>query len=737
MSPTGAPSGPRAAIAPRLAALAWAVAAFTLVPAAPDVEDGLEVSARIVGSESLRVERQLAERFESPFARTAVLVMSGVPGPDSDAGEAALQTVVAALRSRPEVRATFSHLDQRDAYFVGRGGGGTFVVVGLAAADGRVDRLLPDLRRATEAVESALRQRHGAVALRWTGEPALNFDLWRTSVEEARAAELRTVPLTVVLLFAAFGSVVAALLPVAAGALSVSLTLGLVAVLARWWPLNILVVNVASMLGLALGIDYALLIVTRFREARAAGAEPVAAAREAARHAGATVALSGATVAIGFLALMAIPLGELRSAAAGGLLVVAASVAVATTLLPPLLAGLGPRLEAGRLWRVRPPGSPGRWRWWARLVCARPWPVLLLAGGPLVLLAAQAARLDSSVPGGRWLPPRMESARGLEDLRAMGRGGVARTLRLVVHLPEATTALEREGWEAQRRLHERLVADPRVARVQSLRSLAGPRADDLAFVSLLPDQAKRPFLDALGESVLLEAVPREGASADSLAALVRELRAASAETLTGASGARVEVGGLPAFHVDYEDAVAGRLPLVAGLVVGATFLALLLAFRSLLVPLKAVLLNLLAVSAAFGALVLVFQDGVLAPLLGLDGPLDGVFPIVPPLVFCTVFGLSMDYEVFLVARVAEARRAGMGEDDALAEGLARTGGVITSAAAIMIAVFASFAGGEFVLVKMLGFTLAVAVLLDATVIRVAIGPALLRLAGRWNWWPGG
>ena len=172
------------------------------------------------------------------------------------------------------------------------------------------------------------------------------------------------------------------------------------------------------------------------------------------------------------------------------------------------------------------------------------------------------------------------------------------------------------------------------------------------------------------------------------------------------------------------------------LVVATTLVVLFLAFRSVLVPLKAVALNLLSVSGAFGALVLVFQDGHGARLLGLAAPLDGVFPIVPALVFCTVFGLSMDYEVFLVARVAEARRAGLSEDEALAEGLARTGPVITSAAAIMIAVFAAFTLGEFVLLKMLGFALAVAVLLDATVIRMAIGPALLRLAGRWNWWPG-
>jgi RND superfamily putative drug exporter len=196
------------------------------------------------------------------------------------------------------------------------------------------------------------------------------------------------------------------------------------------------------------------------------------------------------------------------------------------------------------------------------------------------------------------------------------------------------------------------------------------------------------------------------------------------------------VGGLPGFNADYEDAVRGRAPGVVLAVVIATLVSLLVAFRSVLVPLKAVALNLLAVAGAMGALVLVFQDGHGVRLVGLAHPLDGVFPIVPLLAFCSVFGPSMDYEVFLVARVREARRAGLGEDDALAEGLARTASLITSAAAIMIAVFAAFVSGGFVLVKMLGFALAVAVLLDATVIRMAIGPALLRLAGRFNWWPG-
>lgn len=719
----------------RLTSLAWLVAAAALLPLAPRVEDGLDVSARIPASESAAVDRLLAERFESPFARGAILVISGVPAPDRSEGRVALDRVARALAERPEVKGVLSYRDRQDASFLGAFGQGTFLLIGLEASDGRVDRLLPGLRLASTALQAELRARSPQATLRWTGEAALNHDLWRSSADATRRAERRTLPLTFALLLFAFGSVAAALLTVTSGAFAVALSLGLVALAARYWPLSILAVNVVSMIGLALGIDYALLTVSRFREARARGAAPAEASAAAARHAGGTVALSGLTVAVGFLALIPWSLAELRSAALGGLLVTVVSVLLAATLLPATLARLGPRLELGRL---RTPVADGgaRWRAWSRSVSARPWTVLLVAGSPLLLLGAQAVRLNPQIPRGDWLPPSIESAQGIADLRAMGHAGVVESLRVVIELPATTAALERAGWGAQRRLGAQLAADPRVARVQSLPAVAAERADDLAYVALLPSVAKRTFLSSEGELALLEVVPRESVDPRQTADFVRQLRRADPALLTGLEGARLRVGGLPAFNADYEDAVLGRMGLVVSFLVGTTLVVLSLAFRSLLVPLKAVALNLLSVFGALGALVLVFQDGHGARLLGLAGPLDGVFPIVHALVFCTVFSLSMDYEVFLVARVAEARNSGLSEDEALAEGLARTGPVITSAAAIMIAVFAAFTLGEFVLLKMLGFALAVAVLLDATVIRMAIGPALLRLAGRWNWWPG-
>ncbi len=717
-------------------ALLWLLGTAALLPAASRLEDRLEVGARILGSESAEVERILLERFASPYARSAVLVVGGVPGPTTPAGREALTEVVESLRDAPGVLRTFSYLDQPDRFFEGENGRGTFVAVGLDPA-GRPEVLLPALRARTEAQLSNLRRRHPQASLRWTGEAAINFDLWRTSTLEARAAERRALPLTLVLLLLAFGSIVAAILPGGAGVLAVILALGGASLLGTRVPLSILIVNVVSMLGLALGIDYALLTVSRFRESRDAGGSPADAAVNAVRHAGRTVALSGAAVAIGFLALFLVPLNELRSAALGGLLVVVVSVLLNVTLLPGVLAALGPWLDRGRLFAPRPRPAGERWRAWARRVIAHPWRVLLVAGFPLLLLAAQAARLNPRVPRGPWLPPAMESAQALADLGSMGRSGIVESLRVILELPEDASALGREGWEATRRLSESLTRDSRVARVQSLRTIAGDRADDLAYVSLLPAAAKRTFLSEEGDAALLEVVPKEAMDRSDIAGFARELRQTDAAALSGLAGTRLRVGGLPGFNADYEDAVAGRGRLVVGLVVLATLLSLSVAFRSVLVPVKAVALNLLAVAGAMGAIVVVFQDGHGVRLLGLDQPLDGVFPIVPVLAFCSVFGLSMDYEVFLVARVAEARRSGLDEDEALAEGLARTAGLITSAAAIMIAVFAAFTLGGFVLVKVLGFALAVAVLLEATVIRIAIGPALLRLAGRWNWWPGG
>jgi putative drug exporter of the RND superfamily len=454
-----------------------------------------------------------------------------------------------------------------------------------------------------------------------------------------------------------------------------------------------------------------------------------------------TVIISAAAVVISFAALLSVRANELRSIATGGLLAVGISALLCTTLLPGLLAWLGPRVDAVRIrlpWQLHRSKRRRRhsaWRLWGRFAAAHPWPVLAIGGIPLLWLGAQATRLQANLPSGDWLPRHAESALALRTLGTMQKSALVQSLRILIVFPRSAGPLTQEGWDATRRLTETVAKDGRVASVRSLPSVTHAVHPSSSLLTMLPPDVLRTFVSRDDRETVVEIVPREGVSISAVANLSRELRVADATQLTGMPGVRVIVGGLPAFNAEYQDEVRSHVRSIVGLVVLGSFAALLVGFRSVLVPIKAVLLNLLSVAAAFGAAVLVFQDGWGVKLLGLPGPIDGLFPAVPLVVFCLVFGFSMDYEVFLVARVAEAARRGSDPEKAVAHGVARTGGVITSAALIMVAVFAAFAFSDFLLIKVLGFTLAVAIVIDATVVRMAVGPALLRLAGRWNWWP--
>ena len=714
---------------------AWLVLAAFVLPSASHADKRLDVSATVPGSESARVQTLIATRFQSAFPTYAVLVVTGGAAPNTGEGKKILTDVRSSISRLPFVSRTFSYLDAPDSLFLGAQGA-TYMLVGLETGGRRPDQLVPLLREATARSATNLRLRHPSLALRWTGEIALNYDLRRASATDARAAERRVLPLTLILLVLAFGALAAALLPLLAGALSISLALGGAVILTRFWPLSILLQNVVAMLGLGLGIDYALLVVGRFREALAAQLTSREAAHEAAERAGRTIVLSGASVAIAFSALLLVPVNEIRSIAVGGLLVILMAVLLATTLLPALLSFVGARINMGRIRRSSFGVASESWRRWGRFVCAHPVAVLIFASAPLAAIALQTTRMTTDLPRGDWLPREMESSRALRTLEEMKTSGIVNAVRVVVELPRGTTWDSPAGWSALRRASQTLADDPRVARVRSLPTMTGLASPNLEILAAIPAEVRGSITSSDGSLALIEVMPSENAGIRGAADLVRHLRAMPPGALTGLPGSVIVVGGLPALNVDYESSTAGRFGTIVLSVVGATFLSLLFGFRSFLIALKAVALNLFSVATAFGAVVLVFQDGFGIRLLGLDSPLGGTFPAIPLIVFCVVFGLSMDYEVFLIARVAEARTAGMSDDEAIVEGLARTGGLITSAAAIMIAVFAAFMLGDFVLIKILGFALAVAVLVDATVMRIAIGPALLKLGGRWNWWPG-
>ena len=714
-------------------------AVLALLPFSFHAEHHLETATRIEGSEAESVARELATRFHSPFIDRVVLVIQGLPPADSEEGEQALATIEEGLRAEPGVSGVISHLDFRDPIFLGKGGG-TFVLVGLASTEGPVESLVPKLHELANSLQEQLRPRYPAVKLELTGETPLNFDIRKASADDVQNAESLVIPATLALLLVAFGSLVAALIPVAIGQLAIASALAIAGFLALHWHLSILVQNLATMLGLGLGIDYALLMVSRFREAIAVEHDGLKASVIAARQAGRTLLISASTVAIGFLALLTVPISEVRSIGAAGFLVAGTSVLLANTLVPALLAALGPRINAGRLPfgaildGHRAERTANRWRRWGKVIVVHPWLAIFLASAPLLLLASQAARLDTNVPRGDWLPPAAQSVRGLHTLEQRDRAGIVYSLRVILELPTDSIAQTDAGWNALDRFTKRLASDPRSDRVISLTTIA---ESDRSGLDNLSRETRRTFLSRDGRAALLEVLPAASVSLNDQVNWVRELRKTGAPALTGIPGAALRIGGIPALTADYQTIVRDRFAPVMALVVGGTLMALLGGFRSLFAAVKAIALNFLSVAASFGALVLVFQDGHGSSFLGVREGTVSIFPIVPIVAFAIVFGLSMDYEVFLVARVLEARRSGLSELEAIPEGLARTAGLITSAAAIMIVVFAAFTFGNFLVVKMLGFTLAVAVFIDATLVRIVIGPALLRIAGDWNWWPGG
>jgi putative drug exporter of the RND superfamily len=711
--------------------------ALAALPFATRVNEELDAGVRLEGSESSRVEGTLQQQFESPVAKTALLRIAAGPDPRTADGEALLRQISDQIRSTPGVRGVVSYLDRDDSLFLGEDGS-PILIVGLNAPKGAEDTLMTRLGQLTEAWRARLEGKHPGIAFGWTGEAAVNADLRRISAEETRAAEWRVFPLTLVLLLIAFRSLISAVLPVLCGALTVLVSLGVVAAMNRVWPSSLIVVSIVSMVGLGLSIDYALLIVSRYRDGLEEGLSRPQAVIQAATHGGRTVLVSGTAVGIGFGAMLMVRVSEIRSIGLGGLIVTTVAVLVASTLLPILLAWIGPWLDAGSFGftRTRTPATPGHWRRWAYWVMRHPWRVLAVAGIPLLLLATQATHLRIDLPRGRWLPDTAQSVRVLHEIDAAASGSFGEIIQVILYLPPGTTIRDGSGWGAELRLAKFFARDPRIKHVWAVTTLNPVQLGGPEILKHLSDPERRSFVSADGRAVLLALLPRKGVAAPDAVRLVREIRAANVETLTGIAGAHLDVGGLPGFNADYEDAIKSALGPVIVSIICATLLVLSLAFRSVLIPIKAVALNLLSVAAAYGAVAIVFQHGLGARLVGLPSPMHGGFPMLPIVVFCIVFGLSMDYEVFIVARIADGRRAGLADGDALVEGLASTGRVITFAASIMVMIFGAFVFGDFVLIKILGFALGVAVFLDATVIRMAIGPALIRLAGHWNWWPG-
>jgi len=600
---------------------------------------------------------------------------------------------------------------------------GALVLVRLRGDEKSAVRNYPQIRQ-------LLRQ--GPFHLALTGKPAFIADLNAQLEQDLLRAELISFPLALLVLLRVFRTAVASMLPIVVGGLAVVAGVAAVLALSHLTDMAQYTLNVVSLIGLGVAIDYSLFIVSRFRDELRSGAGVDRALERTLDTAGRAVTFSGLAVAAGLSGLLFYRGSYLAAMGLGGAVVVAFAVLFALTTLPALLGWLGPRVDLGRIPFPRFAEREGMWGRLASGVMRHPVAVLLPTLGFIALIGAPFLRLRMAATDITALPPSAESRQGAEALARAFPEQAATQILAVVEFPGQPFTPERVAalYDASRRW----AALPGVSGVQSIVDL-DPRLGRADYVQLAESgPAFRPPEFALAEQAYLtgkaavaQVLTKAPASSEEARAIVEALR--SDRTV---GDGRLLVGGQSATDVDAAAFVRGRAPLAVGFVMLVTLVVLFVLLGSVVLPIEALGMNLLSIAGSFGALVWIFQEGRGSRLLGFQpGPLE---PALPVLLFCTLFGLSMDYEVLLLSRIREEWARTHDNRRSVAEGLERTGSLITSAAAIMVAVFVAFAVAQVVVVKAMGVGMAIAVAMDATLVRVLIVPATMRLFGDLNWW---
>jgi len=697
MTSPSSPSSPRTRRLERLAGvvvrrrgrtvLAWIAALVLIGAVGPALAGEFDADYATPGSESKAAAELIGERFPGRSDARIDVVWEDRAGVDDPGSAARMERFLAAAERIEGVAGVSQRRVSPD---------GTIGYASLA-----LDRPAWDVPAETgeRLIERAEAASTGGLRIELGGGPI-------QEAQEGAPPEVVGLIAAAFILLIAFGSVVAAGLPLAVALFGLGLSTALIGVLTavvdipEWAP------AVSSLMGIGVGIDYALLILTRFRTALAAGAARDDAVVEAVATAGRSVIVAGTTVIIALLGLFVVGVSYMSGVAvAAGASVLIVMVA-AITLLPALLAYAGPRVDRLRipgLARVQRSGEGARAAAWSRAVQRRPWTAAVASAALLLTLTAPVAGLRLGFPDAG-NDRAGTTTRQAYDLVSRGFGPGANGVLLVaadLPRPESAAAVERAA--------ERLRDEPGVAYVS--------------------EPQLNPARDAALLTVAPETAPQDGATAD----LVRRLRAETLPAALGDSGVEAHVGGMTASVIDQADFVSGRLPLFVAAVLGTSFLLLLAAFRAPLVALKAGAMNLLSVGAAYGVVALVAEGGWAGSLIGIETDTP-VPPFIPVIMFAILFGLSMDYEVFLLSRIREELADRDGTAHAVAHGLAKTARVITAAAAIMVAVFMAFVFSSEAFLKLMGVGMAAAILVDATVVRMVLVPAVMQLMGRANWW---
>jgi putative drug exporter of the RND superfamily len=687
---------------PRRTLVAWGLLVLASLGLAATCLHGLTTTSQVVGATpSSRAEALYAQATGGEAGRqpTDVIVVSSRT---ATARSDAFRAVVAGLaaRLRPDRGISDVRTDLGPGSPLVSAGGHAALIELRAATDS-------DIKPVVAAVQAA--NGTGGFAVAITGDHTVGNDFTTLSSSDLRRGEVDFgLPISIVVLLLVFGAVVAGLMPFLMALLSISVGLGIATIVAQEFSLSVFIINMMTGMGLALGIDYSLFVISRFREERARGLDKEAAIAMTGATASRAVLFSGTTFVIALLGLFLVPTNVLRSLAAGAVIVGVVSVAAALTLLPAILSLIGDRINALRIPLVgsslgRAGAAEGRvWRSVIARILRRPFASLAIAGGLMVLAAVPALGLHIGQSGVATLPDTLPSKQGYLAVAKYFPG----------QDPYPVEIVTAGGSPADRadlaRLQAALAVDPRFG--------AGP------------------ILASRDSSVLALTVPIQGDAVSSRdVAAVADLRQHMIPAAFTGSATKVYVGGKTAETADYFHAVGAPTPYVLAFVLGLSFLLLMLAFRSLVVAALSVLLNLLSAGAAFGLLTLVFVHGIGASLFGFQH-VTAIDAWVPLFLFSVLFALSMDYQVFLMSRIKERYDQIGSTREAAAAGVASTARIITGAALIIIVVFSGFARGQLVMFQEMGFGVAIALLLDATLIRIVVLPSALSLLDRRSWY---
>jgi RND superfamily putative drug exporter len=639
---------------------------------------------------------------------------------------AAMRAALAPARHLPDVLRIDTAADhstmEQGARFISDDGHSAIAILQYDVSFDVIQNLVPQVRA---TIHSPIL--HVLVA----GDGAVYGDMERLSGTDLETVERITFPIALVLLALIFGTLVAASVPIITGAVSVVTTLAIIYGLGHLTDLSIFSLNVTTMIGLGVGIDYSLFVVSRFREEIRVYPVEEAVAR-AVGHAGRAVLFSGITVMIGLSGLLIFHAMALRSIGLGGGLVVLVSVLAALTLLPALLSVLGPRIDALPVapWRL---GNESHfWRALAQRVMRHPWRVIVAVLAIILVMATPFRLLKMNVPDATILPRSVQSRQGYDLLNQQFNQQQDNPVIVVVTAPDDILAPAHMA--AVYDYVHRVMRDPSIddGAIQSIVTFAPFATKDtythLQLYLANPSVAVAVHAFVGHNATYIAFPPRPGQTSAQMQSLVRRTRAVP---LGG--GLTRYVTGFDAGVMDYLNNLYSQFPLCIGFVVVITYLVLLVLLRSALLPLKAVLMNALSLVGAYGAVVWIFQQGHLSSLFNFS-PTGYIDEITPIIMFCTLFGLSMDYEVFLLSRMREHYLATHDNAASVARGLERTGRIITSAALILVVVAGSFSFTNLVLVKAVGLGLAIAILLDASLVRCLLVPATMRVLGDWNWW---